>query len=126
MAQNIKFEYLYRDADNFKNYGSVIFSNPDEISLVEIINNIENFFSQKLFFIAHQIGLQELYFEGFSSSNDISFHEFDRVKVTDELPNDINNRTIKQFIRLIETESSKGWDVFDPTDRIFHFDKSST
>ena len=33
---NIKFSYLYRDAGNYKNYGEVIFANPDEMPIEEV------------------------------------------------------------------------------------------
>jgi len=33
---NIKFNYLYRDAGNYKHYGSVIFASPNDLSLLEI------------------------------------------------------------------------------------------
>ncbi len=121
MAQSIKFEYLYRDTGNYKSFGNVVFSNPDNIPSIEIKDSLVNAFSQKMFFIAEQIGLQELFFEGFPSEDDISFHEFNDVEITDEDPNDSAGRTIKEFVELVELESSKGWRVFDPMERLFHF-----
>lgn len=36
----IKFSYLYRDAGNYKQYGSVVLDNPDNLSLEEIEKQI--------------------------------------------------------------------------------------
>ena len=30
---NVRFEYLYRDAGNFKNWGELVFSNPHNINV---------------------------------------------------------------------------------------------
>ena len=81
MKQNIKFRYLYSDVGNYKNFGNVVFSNPDDISLVEIKDSLVNAFCQKIFFVAEQIGLQEHFFEGFPSGDDISFHGFDGIDI---------------------------------------------
>ncbi|MBE0680446.1 MAG: hypothetical protein IH589_00910 [Anaerolineales bacterium] len=124
MPQNIKFNYLYRDAGNYKIFGNVVFSNPEYLSLVEIKDSLEKTFIQKLFFIAKQIELQELFFEEFPLGDDISFHEFNGIEITEELPNDSTKRTIREFIELVELESSKGWKVFDPMERFFRFEKS--
>lgn len=123
MTQSIKFKYLYRDTGNYKNFGNVVFSNPDNISSIEIEDSLENAFSQKVFFVAEQIGLQELFFKGFPLGDDISFHEFNDIEITDEDPNDSVGRTIKEFVELVELESSKGWQVFDPMERLFHLVK---
>ena len=32
LESNLKFEYLYRDAGNYKQYGSMVFDNPTRIS----------------------------------------------------------------------------------------------
>ena len=125
MAKNIKFKYLYRDAGNYKNYGYAIFSNPESISIAEINDKLERAFEQGMFFIARQLDLQELFFEDFPSDDDISFHEFDGVEISDDTPNNLSKRTIKQFIELVDLESLKGWEVFDPMERLFHFGKSS-
>ena len=125
MANNIKFKYLYRDAGNYKNFGYAVFSNPESISVDEIKDKLEKAFKHEMLFIADQVDLQELFFEDFPSDDDISFHEFDGLEVTDEARNDLSKRTIKQFVELIKSESSRGWKVFDPSERLFRFDRSS-
>jgi len=122
MAKNIKFKYLYSDAGNYKKFGYAIFSNPESIPIDEVREKLEKAFEQKMFFIAQQVDLQELFFEDFPSDDDISFHEFDGLEVTDEPLNSLSKLTIKQFVELVDLESSKGWKVFDPWERLFHFD----
>ena len=125
MIQNIKFKYLYRDFGNYKNVGSVVFPNPDNISIIEVNEELEKAFHQSIFFVAQQIGLQELFFKDFPSDDDISFHEFDGVEMSDEAPNDLYKRTIKEFVQLVILESTKGWEVFDPMERLFYIENSS-
>lgn len=38
---SIKFEYLYRDEGNYKEYGEVVYSNPNEIPIIAIQKLIE-------------------------------------------------------------------------------------
>ncbi|PJJ83627.1 hypothetical protein [Mucilaginibacter auburnensis] len=39
---NIKFSYLYRDADNYKNFGYVVFDNPTNMELAEVVHHLKS------------------------------------------------------------------------------------
>lgn len=119
MFPNIKFRYMYRDESNYKNYSSVIFTNPDSVSFDEIKARLEKAFSDSMLFNSNQVGLPELFFEDFPLPNDMTLHEFDSIETTDEAPDDHHHRTIKQFIKKVEKESAKGWIVIDPLDELF-------
>ena len=59
---NIKFNYLYRDASNFKKWGSVVFANPDSFSVDDIADSLRSNFLPDELFVAHQIQYHRLFF----------------------------------------------------------------
>ena len=117
---NIKFKYLYRDAGNYKNYGFRVFRNPDNLSVSEIGKKFEASFLNGLYFIAEQIGLPELFHDDYPTLDDVSFHEYYGVEMSDEEGTDSSVQTIKQFAQKVMQESSTGWKLFDPQERLFH------
>jgi hypothetical protein len=72
----IRFNYLYRDAGNYKSWGELYFSNPDKLDLKSIDERLRCAFDQEVLFIAHQIGVPEvfLYNKGKLNNNDHCFH----------------------------------------------------
>ena len=80
---NIKFSYLYRDAGNYKNYGEVIFANPDEISLEELERLIKLKLIDGQWFYAKDWEIPDLHFDKWNEDLDHGFHEFDILSYTD-------------------------------------------
>lgn len=80
----IRFNYLYRDFSNYKNYGSVVLRNSNCLS----VNEIDKLIREKLIegdsFNAAKLGIPTLFFEN-SNCDDHEFHEFKDVEVTDEV-----------------------------------------
>jgi len=111
---NVKFEYLYRDGGNYKNYGSCVFKNPDNLSVDEIERRLEIAFLNRLHFIAEQVELPELFHDDYPTTDDVSFHEYSGVELSKEDESDSSQRTIKEFVEKVEKESAIGWKLFDP------------
>ena len=113
---NIKFNYLYRDAGNYKKWGSVVFSNPDEMTFSSVAAYLRDVFSDENLFVAHQILVPEVFFytRGNATSDDHCFHEFDKVEETLEPPNDLHSRTIGEFLAQAQGQAKRGWIPFDP------------
>jgi len=44
---NVRFEYLYRDEGNFKNWGEIVFFNPRNINAVLVAAMAEGVVNQK-------------------------------------------------------------------------------
>lgn len=82
---NIKFNYLYRDSANYKKYGSVIFSNPDNIELSEIETLIRCKLIDGKWFYADEWGLPELFLETFDNRIDPTWHEFESAEYSNEV-----------------------------------------
>ena len=102
ISMNILFEYLYRDAGNFKNWGEVIFSNKSNIPLAEIETEIRTNLIDGQFFVAEEVGVPTLYFDE-RTEDDHGWHEFDGVEET--------NRTggieITEFLNSLHRVSKK-------------------
>ena len=118
MIKNVKFNYMYRDASNYKSWGSVIFINPGEATLSDIDARLLNVFGNDRLFIASQIRIPEvfLYLDGDITIDDHCFHEYISVEFTNESENDKHGRSINEFIKEVEYQSNVGWQPFDPTD----------
>jgi len=116
---NIKFNYLYRDGANYKSWGDVVFSNPDELTLNEIESRLTDAFLPDKLFISHQISISEkfLFTNGKFSKFDHCYHEFDSVEVCKENPTDDLKRSITDFLKTVELISQDGWKAFDILDR---------
>lgn len=113
---NLKFSYFYRDAGNYKKYGDVTFSNPDELGAGLVEESLRKHFLDECLFVAEQIRVPEcfLYSRGNATSDDHCFHELERIEVTEEGSNDSIYRSAKEFLREVGREASHGWQTFDP------------
>ena len=95
---NIKFNYLYRDAGNYKIHSSIIFNNPENLSLSSIEIEIKKSLIDEEFFNPIKFRVPKLINDefDFDFGLDHNWNEFCSVNETEELPND--NRSIKEFI----------------------------
>ena len=115
---NVEFSYLYRDGGNYKKFGRVVFSNPEQLSPEALEIELRQVFWEDDLFIASQIRVPEvfLYSDGKLSSDDHCYHEFGGLRATEELANDKHNRSISAFLAEVAREDKRGWKVFDPHD----------
>lgn len=113
---NIKFNYLYRDASNFKKWASVVFANPNNFSVDDIGDSLRSNFLPDQLFIAHQIRVPQafLFVEYPLTVDDHCFHEFYSVEPTPDATNDTFDRSILAFLVEVHTEACLGWVPFDP------------
>ena len=100
---NIRFNYLYRDAGNYKEFGEIIFTNQDSKSLKEIELAIRKNLIEGEFFIPEKWNVPRLSFENYLPELDHDYHEFESVEVTDE--NLTENKDISVFLNLISGEN---------------------
>ena len=84
---NIKFSYLYRDAGNYKNYGEVIFANPDEMPIVELVRLIKLKLIDGQWFYAKEWEILDLHFDNWDEDLDHGFHEFESLSLTNQETN---------------------------------------
>lgn len=93
---NIKINYLYRDAGNHKVYGSEIFSNPENLEIAKIEEEIRMKLIDGEFFDPTKWQLRPLSFEIWDDDMDHQWNEFESIQYTSEVPS--QNRTVSKFL----------------------------
>lgn len=116
MRCNVEFEYLYRDASNYKFRNSVVFTNPSAMSLAEAEERIASSLDGREFFISDQIRIPETFpfLDGPPTEDDHCLHHFAALSSTIESANDLHGRSIIEFVEEIEKAARDGWRFFDP------------
>jgi hypothetical protein len=96
---NIRFNYLYRDAGNYKVYGSEIFSNPLSLQLVDVESRIRSSLIDGEFFDPQHWKVKRLKHDDWIPELDHTWNEYVSVVYTDESPT--TSLPINQFLELI-------------------------
>ena len=96
---NIKFNYLYRDGGNYKNYSSVIFDNLGNIELAALESLIKSKLIYGEWFYVDEWKLPDLHFGTWDNEIDHTFHEFGSVAYTDKAAN--AELTLDEFMTAI-------------------------
>jgi hypothetical protein len=82
---NIKLTYLYRNAANYKQYGSVVLTNSNNISTDLVADIINRNLIDGEYFDADAWGVPPLFFDN-KNEDDHNWHEFETVEITKEPP----------------------------------------
>lgn len=114
---NTRFEYLYRDGSNYKQWREIVFRGDCDDRLR---NRLVRALDSGDLMIAHQVRLPELFFTGPVYGDDHCWHEFHKIEPTDDPPDDALNRTFTEFVQEVEQAASDGWQVFDPSMPMFY------
>ncbi len=105
---NIRFEYLYRDSGNYKNWGDVVFSNKNNISVELLSSLFRELFESGIYFNAAAINVQDLHFSEYNPTTDHSFHEFHKLTNTSDIITDPMKRDITSILKgLCDKTKSK-------------------
>lgn len=100
---NIRLEYQYRDAGNFKNWGEIIFSNPRNVAPEAVTRLAEEVLIDKEFFVASGAQVPDLHFPDWDPDLDHDWHQLMSFRSTDEAPNDSQDRTIDEFMQALRS-----------------------
>ncbi|UZD22290.1 hypothetical protein PBT90_02370 [Algoriphagus halophytocola] len=103
--KNIKLNYRYRDADNYKQFGSVVFSNPSRLPVEEATALLLPKLISEEFFVPDDWGLSRLHASPYNPAVDHEWHEFEEFEETNEEATD--NREIGEFLKGLV----KGYEV---------------
>jgi hypothetical protein len=98
---NIKFNYEYRDAGNYRVSGDEVFTNPDSLSLLEIESKIKDALISSEFFDPSDWKVKRLKHQDWIPELDHTWNNFDSVDYCDESPT--NSFSITEFLKLIST-----------------------
>ncbi len=100
---NISFEYFYRDAANYKNWGRVIFANPGGLDAEAVVSSIREALIDHTYFVAPKVSVPDLHFNDYDEELDHGWHEFFNCTATDEMPNDEKGRAVLQLIESLRS-----------------------
>ena len=79
---NIRFNYLYRDASNYKKHNAEVFSNKANIPIAEIDTIIRSVLIDGEWFYNEKWGLPDLHFNNWDEDIDHHWHEYNCVEET--------------------------------------------
>lgn len=97
---NISFDYLYRDAGNYKLYNSVIYKNENDVPLIFLLRAIEACLEQRMYFVPETLEIPRLKFRNYDPDLDHLWHEFDSISETD-LPN-TEGKNVTGLFKLLQ------------------------
>jgi hypothetical protein len=97
---NIKFNYQYRDAANYKQAGFVIFSNPENLSTTFLEEQLRKKLIDQEFFYPSNFNAPHLTLNGidYDPNLDHEWNEFISLEETEEEANDKRSRIINELI----------------------------
>lgn len=97
---NLKLNYLYRDGANYKQFGYVVFANPDFLTPRRASEKLRQKLISNTFFVPQDWGLPRLQYHPFDPEIDHEWHEFETFEWTVEDVND--GRKVEEFLENIE------------------------
>lgn len=105
---NVRFEYLYRDYGNSKNWDDIVFSNPRNIDIACVAAMAAKVSMDEIYFLANKAGVPDLHFTeyAYDSGLDHCWHEVHTFQSTDDPPNDPQGRDIEKFIEALRCAST--------------------
>ena len=112
-VRNILFEYLYRDASNWKQHGQAVFTNTGGIPLADIEARIRASIEDSEWFIAEMVDLETCFLCDHDTEDDHPWHEFEKVSESDLPPWDPAFcgpcRDIAQLVQTLENGKLRKW-----------------
>lgn len=96
---NLKFSFLYRDAGNYKDFGEVVFANPDHLAIDEIKQQILASCNSDGCFNHRAWGLPNIRTQPYDPELDHDWYEMESVEETDEPVTD--ERTVTEFLEVV-------------------------
>ena len=99
---NIRMEYLYRDAGNYKSWGAVVVANaPDPLALDDIEARARAALIDSGWFIASAAGLPELRGDEWDDELEHDWHELHGFTGTDAPPDDPSGRDVRALLHAL-------------------------
>lgn len=94
----IQFNYLYRDAGNFKQFGSVVFDNKECIPTDVLKNQFRTTLIDGQHFVAADVGIPNLWVCAYDAELDHEWHEFEGLGDVDGQCDIVDSRDIMAFL----------------------------
>lgn len=98
--QCIEISYMYRDAGNYKLFGSKAFSNTSNLDVDEVRRRLEAKLTDGLYFVPETWGIERLQFDKFDRGEDHDWHELVSIEVSSKVGEAVSD--IKDFLQKLE------------------------
>lgn len=102
---NLKFNYMYRDGANYKQFGSVVFTNPNFLTPREATGILTQKLISNEFFVPQDWSIPRLQYHPYDPEIDHDYHEFESFEWTEEEVTD--GRNVEEFL----AEVKKGYEI---------------
>lgn len=90
---------MYRDAGNYKQYGSVVFARQTDMEIAEVEKAIRSRLIDEMYFVAGEWGVPALHAYAYDEDLDHGWHEFVGVEETEDAAGD--GRTMEGFLKRV-------------------------
>lgn len=109
MSRNTEMSYLYRDGDNYKKSGTVVFRGEPPMGVPAFERAVRELMDEGDYFTAHQVSVPEVFlWEDFEENeSDHAWHELEGFGLTDRHATD--PRTPEQFLEAVRGARAEGW-----------------
>lgn len=101
---NVKLNYLYRDAGNYKVYGQIIFKQKSKITIQEIEHVIKSHLIDGEYFDPLQWKIPLIYSHSYNPETDHDWYEFEEISHTANP--ETENTFIEDFLEFISTKTN--------------------
>lgn len=101
---------MYRDEQNRKTYGSVVFSNPEGLSAGQVFDELTGLLIDSELFVPNALGIPTLYPTNPADTGDHDYHEMEGVEETEEAPTD--GRSMAEFLQVLQNWKSANPDEY--------------
>jgi hypothetical protein len=109
MSEVIRFNYLHRDSGNWKKFGSKIFSNPEQLTIEEIEQGIQQNLIDSQYFYPEKVDIKKFKFHRYL--DDYSWYEFESVEIFENI--DLPTKELKSITNfLLLLRKMKKLDVY--------------
>jgi hypothetical protein len=102
---NLRLHYLYRDAHNYKEFGSVVFANSPGMSIESATALLREKLISEEFFVPQDWGLPRLHTQPYDPEVDHEWHEFEEFEETADAATD--ERGVLEFLEGV----MKGYEI---------------
>ncbi|MCT4590159.1 MAG: hypothetical protein N4A71_20195 [Carboxylicivirga sp.] len=105
--QNIQFDYLYRDEGNYKDFASIVYRNPNKLSIDFVENLIQQNLIEDTWFDPDKWGIPRFSFHHFTAFglNSHLWYEFETLSYTQAMA---NAGSIDTLLKSINHDASTG------------------
>jgi hypothetical protein len=86
LKANLKFDYLYRNPGNYKQFGSIVLRNPSKLSPESATSAIQQHLIDDEFFNPNKINVPNIKVYDFGPEMDHDWDEFEKFSLTNETP----------------------------------------